>query len=278
MSSLSKIKMKQQLLDYHSIPRNRLDIFSAAQDEPKYYEVVPVGTVSINKKIKSMKIKEHEYKYTSLENERSPQKKQLENINQTRIRSNTTVLDHTKHSVSVINTITPVHSLNCNKDVSGAISGSEDSDHELVDAFENANLSMDTVDDIINEISRHSTNNVEISNNLQSEVASISSKNYILSSSSTISSLDIHDSKFMFDKNTDDQNDLLEHLYSVKQLLITTPLQKKTTEELLSTAKILAIKLEWLWYEKCKSKTLEIILRRLQHYSHNNIAESKTNN
>ncbi|GMM48279.1 Arf family guanine nucleotide exchange factor [Pichia kluyveri] len=280
MSSLSKIKMKQQPLDYHSIPRNRLDVFSGAHDEPKYYEVVPVGTVSINRKIKSMKIKEHEYKYTSLENERSPQKKQSENINQTRIRSNTTVLDHTKHSVSDMNTITPVHSLNFNKDVSGAISGSEDSDHELVDAFENANLSMNTVDDIINEISRHSTNNVEVSNNRQqsSEVASISSKNYILSSSSTISSLDSHDSKFMFDKNTDDQNDLLEHLYSVKQLLITTPLQKKTTEELLSTAKILSIKLEWLWYEKCKSKTLELILRRLQHYSHNNIAESKTNN
>lgn len=54
-------------------------------------------------------------------------------------------------------------------------------------------------------------------------------------------------------------NDLLQHLYAIQNLKMTMPLQRKTKEELLYTIKIIAVKLEWMWYEKCKSQAITLI-------------------
>ncbi|TID28800.1 hypothetical protein CANINC_002319 [Pichia inconspicua] len=54
-------------------------------------------------------------------------------------------------------------------------------------------------------------------------------------------------------------NDLLQHLYAVQNLKMTMPLQKRTKEDLLYTIKIIAAKLEWIWYEKCKSLAIALI-------------------
>ncbi|QPG73873.1 hypothetical protein FOA43_001188 [Brettanomyces nanus] len=53
---------------------------------------------------------------------------------------------------------------------------------------------------------------------------------------------------------------LLEYLQTVKKLELLTPLEPKSRDELLSSAKILNIKLEWMWYEATRGCELHKIL------------------
>lgn len=57
---------------------------------------------------------------------------------------------------------------------------------------------------------------------------------------------------------------LLGYIISAKRLAILTPLQYKTKEELLSSAKILNAKMEWLWYELTRDTGYCVILRYLE--------------
>ena len=65
--------------------------------------------------------------------------------------------------------------------------------------------------------------------------------------------------------------ELLQNLYSVQNLKIVMPLQKSTRDELLSTLKILGVKLEWLWFDRCKAKALNMLTERIKQISNKSV-------
>lgn len=242
ISTLNDVIIDYESLDYMIIP-DEANGKTSAVEPSKFYEIVPRRVLTIKEKlagyrkekfqresdkevsdnITSMGDKNAATRFRDRRNTTFSGKKassKYENLSQTAYKiDEESGLDFTLNS----NTCSQTHSSN----------STQTSEYETA----SIDLSKDENDSRIPTDSDISLGSIETTSN--QATSSLSTK-----------SDDLHD---------DSHTELLEHLYSIKNLTTTMPLQKKTEEELLSTAKFLSIKLEWLWYDECKTEIITVI-------------------
>lgn len=275
MSVLNGVKINSKPLDYTIIPKENAnqagEIF-----EPKYYEIVPECSMSIEERfvhrasddlISTDERNRSSNEFDDWKNDQATDSKNQRRRN----RSSTTFLSKLTPSI-------PTLGLGLN---SGAVKN--DSDKKLqqanLDEFSDHSSSESDSD-------RYSTDSLRPFSTCEDDIiesyateenhSEVHSERAITEQHESVSSAREFDEETSADMNTTKVSStdsstnstnahqyLLEHLYSVKRLALTMPMQKKTRENLLSTAKILGIKLEWLWYEKCRAQTISVISKRV---------------
>lgn len=257
-SVLKNIQIDPDKLDCTIIPKEWND---STENSNKYYEIVPVKDISIEERLNHMSSDDIFSDETNSPNE----KENKDYILTERHRSNTTFLSKIGPSISTFGIGTnTIYNETEKFDSTTSIREIEEANSEYL------------VDDSELGSPIHSSNNLKVDkhqikdtsirdakeNPLQSPFKEAKSKDTIkdedmgLSTTNTAISIGSYKSLHPFQI-------LLEHLYSVKRLALTMPLDNKTKECLMSTAKILGVKLEWLWYEKCREQVILLILRRI---------------
>lgn len=238
INALNGVTIDYEPLDYTKIPNDRKSSKFKKSKESRYYEVIPIRYLTLTEKLNIDKREKVSIVQIISDNKKNDDVKKEAN----RARSNTAFLTKTTPSESDIeeNRLFRIQSV-----------GSND-----IDTFsDNKSITdYDNDEDLINtdkSISSTTTNeNTDYMENTSPENGQLSPR------SPSLTSLREH-------KSLENHSDLLEHLYCVKNLTNTMPLEQKTSDELLSSAKILGVQLEWLWYEKCKKETISLILERL---------------
>ncbi|KAG0688730.1 hypothetical protein C6P40_000586 [Pichia californica] len=279
MNTLSGVKIDHEPIDYTIMPKE-ITTKKSSKDvmEPKYYELVPICSTSIEQRFLGRTsnelydcVGENNNIYDLGTGECSEDSKSERRRN----RSNTTLLSKITPSISNIGLgLTSISNKSesdrkskvIKSDGNDVTSFSSNNEHEHSTTISRA-LSSDGSDNIdvsdnnkeVIDINKRSVNQLELVKELtETEFEKYTNTDtdptrILSTNSSNISSLQ--------------HLQLLEHLYSMKRLLLTMPLQKKTKDDLLSTAKILSIKLEWLWFEKCRSRSIYVISKKIMNYT-----------
>ncbi|GAV28698.1 hypothetical protein PMKS-002172 [Pichia membranifaciens] len=281
MSVLNGVKVDHKPLNYHIIPREYSEKANESAEEPQYYEVIPQYSISIEQRFThraSDDLLSTDERDESSESFDSGKNNRQGNIKgeRRRNRSSTTFLSKLAPSMPILGL--------------GLSNGSSKNDSEKktklpdVDEFSN-NVSSDS--DSNQDYATASLKPSSLCENHENESYVEESATRITNESEVAEKHEAKEDEFDIGEDTSDLSTpkasskssstssknvhqyLLDHLYSVKRLALTMPLQKKTREDMLSTAKILRVKLEWLWYEKCRSQTISVISKRIMALNEN---------
>lgn len=281
MSVLNGVKVDHKPLDYHIIPKIYSSKCNEAEGEPKYYEVTPQCNISIEQRFAHrasddlLSTDERDEGSESFESGKNDGQVDINN-DRRRNRSSTTFLSKLAPSM-------PALGLGLNNG-SSKIDSEKKTKLQDVDKFsDNFSSDSDSNQDYATASLKPSficeDNNSE--SYLKEGAQTNSNESGAYKHEITQGDLDFKEEDTS-DFNTSEvpsknssansknfHQYLLKHLYSVKRLTLTMPLQKKTREDMLSTAKILGVKLEWLWYEKCRSQTISVISKRIMVLNEN---------
>lgn len=259
VSAVSNVKIPAKPLDFRLIPKDWKQRLLLNHSEPKYYEMVPKRRQSMKRSFNSEIIdaysnEVHNPSYTTRgRSKTSTSRRSPLPETDIVIRSDGTPQPETSSSEEI-------------EDMDDVDVDDEDQDRDRLSDYSDARgrtLGSDYRNSIVQNFE-----GLRISGSMIPSCRSFSPevKDEInLDTGSSVDSLstDISCESDTLPTHKHSSTELLNNLYGVKQLLITTPLDRKTREELISAAKIIGVKLEWLWYEQCKERTFELILRRI---------------